>query len=245
MKNSTAALFLITLFAAANATVAFPNNGTGKGTGNRKQGTGQGKKSKIENQKSKIPAASAVFLGRDEKTSGNWFGTYGKEGFMVPVHLGKSAYQAPHITIQRGTGKLSKEPFSLTKEDEDETQFWMVDWNKQWVVADPRLPQRGPGMTERHATVFSVEQPPMITRVDITDKKPHRLSLYVLDYLRKNKAIRVEIRTLGGKVLDARRVEKYAGGVYLRYKVSGSVLIYMTPLAQGMPELSGVFVDPA
>lgn len=162
---------------------------------------------------------------------------------MVPIHLGKSAYQQPFVSIIRGGGKLAKikKPIEVGM---DENQFWMVDWNKSWVVDDSRLPQRGPGMTERHATVFSIQKPPMIIRVDTTDNKPHRLSLYVLDYLRKNKAMKVELRTLSGTVLDVRRVERYAGGVYLRYRIRGSVLIYFLPLDKEMPELSGVFVDP-
>ena len=191
------------------------------------------------------PQASAAFIGRDDKTQGNWYGVYGKEAFTVPVQLGKSSYQIPTVTMIRGKGATKPtKAASPILEGTDENQFAMTDWDKKIIVDDKRLPQRGPSMTERHATVFTVRESPLIIRLDTTDSKPHRLSLYVLDFLRKKKAIRVEIKTLSGTTLDSRRVENYSNGAYLKYRMRGSVLIFFSPLDKAMPELSGIFVDP-
>lgn len=190
--------------------------------------------------------ASAKFEGRDNATQGNWFGKYGKEAFSVAVQHGKSSYQLPTISIWRGKGERApSKPNQPISEGSDHNQFEMTDWDRKIFVDDKRVPQRGPGMTERHATVFTVHTPPMIFRVDIKDNKPHRLSFYVLDYLRKKKAMQVEIKALNGTVLDSRRIDNYSNGAYLRYRVRGSIYLVLSPLDKADPELSGVFVDPA
>lgn len=308
------------------------------------------------------------FEGRDDRTAGDWPGVYGKEGFLVPVRLGRSAFQIPEVDIRRGAGfeeylyspaiqeydlknlprlvrrlrsapqpalrylwsrlkpgaqrqigayqeaqnpsrsleKTVREelnrivfgPVIYTKERfagvklgartrallardlleyergwlnrlllddlfpgeltpgrgvfrespfqrSNEQQGAMADFSLDTTTDDRRVPVRGPGLHERIPTVFAAKGEPMFLRVTTTDRREHRLSLYLVDFQRENRAVDVDIFDTQFHRLDTRRVDRYGEGAYLRYRFAGSVIVRIRSLSAEMPLLSGIFVDPA
>lgn len=85
----------------------------------------------------------------------------------------------------------------------------------------------------------------MFLRVTTTDRREHRLSLYLVDFQRENRAVDVDIFDTQFHRLDTRRVDRYGEGAYLRYRFAGSVIVRIRSLSAEMPLLSGIFVDPA
>lgn len=189
-------------------------------------------------------ASQVTYEGRDDTTSGDWGGKYGKQGFMVPVPQGIATYQPPQgLRLLRGTG-LGREdntPFNPAFEDQQELEML----EPLTIPNDPRLAVRGPGLNERALVVFVGQQKPLYVRVDATDGKPHRLSFYLVDFQRTGQAIDVDIFDLSGNRLETRRVTDFGNGAYLRYRFTGSVVACLTSLTNENPRLFGMFVDPA
>lgn len=187
------------------------------------------------------------YEGRDDKTQGNWAGVYGKQGFLVPVKLGRSVFQLPDIYLRRGSPSDSTEEGKspLSKEAQEQQQA-MIDLDKMAAsVDDPRVAVRAPGLPERSPAAFLAEGQDLLMRVDTTDGKPHRLSLYLLDYKREGRAVDVDLFDLQGHRLDSRRVGDFGNGTHLLYRFTGTLLVRIKPLYEGDPTLSGMFVDAA
>jgi hypothetical protein len=204
-----------------------------------------------------VAGAQAKFIDRDDQTLGNWPGIYGKQAFFVPIRTGIASFCDIGFSIRRGTG------FEITKDSPvDELAhlqgaFDILD--KASTVNDARVPLGGNGLTTRDPIVFTVEpgsyvdpkkstlhlvSPPLILRVDTPDGKPHRLSLYCLDYKREGRAMSVDLYDLQGHPLESRRLSDFGNGTYMRFRITGSVMVLVTSLDKERPALSGAFLDP-
>jgi hypothetical protein len=92
------------------------------------------------------------------------------------------------------------------------------------------------------ASSFSID-------VNLTDGRPHVVSLYVLDFDTNNvRSERIDVITASGAntgtTLDSRTVSSFSSGKYLSWVVSGHVTFKITALTSNAV-VSGVFFDPA
>lgn len=187
---------------------------------------------------------TVTYQGRDDKTQGDWYGVYGKEAFLVPIKLGRSAYQIPGVNVIRGSGMERKKvdnPF----DDEYTIQQQMLNLENTETTEDKRIAQSGPGLKERSPAAFLTSGIPLLIRADTSDGLPHRLSLYLLDYKREKLTAEIAVYDLQGHRLDTQRVTNYGEGVYLRYQFTGAVVVRIAVVGRDTHTLSGVFVDPA
>lgn len=182
------------------------------------------------------------FTGRDDKTQGNWQGSYGQQAFLLPMRGGVAQSTEAGISIQRGTGFDTVSADELHS-DRNEDPNAMYEWDRTPILNDARLPPTGKGLTERHAIAFQGSQG-MAIRVDGKDGKAHRLSLYLLDFARTGLALDIDAFDLQGHPLDTRRIDNYGGGSYIHYNFTGSVVLILRSLIpEQNPLLTGIFID--
>lgn len=200
------------------------------------------------------------YLGRDEKTQGNWRGVYGKEAFLLPIRAGTATFAQANIKVTRGSGRVIHVQDSPLRTSLQEYQMMLDFYDKARSVDDPRVPIGGSGLTTRDPVALSSRpafvrdpktkklravQTPLIVRVETADSAPHQLSLYCLDYERSHRTIQIALYDLQGNLLDLRPVTHFEEGVLVRYRVSGSVLVLvLSPDPAVNPRLQALFVDP-
>ncbi len=161
------------------------------------------------------------FLKEDRSTSGNWKGSYGKNGYLLPG-IGK---KAPDQTDIQTTGML-------------------VFWERN--TADVRALQRETG-EDRTAARF--QETEITVEILSEDTRPRKITLYLLDWEdntdpRKNRTTEVSARNpMTNTPYDVRNVESFHDGVYLTYEVSGSVIFKLYRVKGSTAVISGVFFD--
>src|SRR5206468_3258863 len=102
----------------------------------------------------------------------------------------------------------------------------LYQWEKKESVDDARVPYNpGSQKKERSPMAFRGHEGVLYLRVDTRDDKPHRLSLYLLDYKRIGMAFDIDILDTQGNHLETRRVDNFKEGSYLRYRFTGSVIV--------------------
>ncbi len=165
------------------------------------------------------PAATASFIGEDTTTQGNWIGSYGGQGYNVV----DDAYNNPSyaaITIPPGSAHQ-----------------WV-----EWTTAPPALeyyPSDGGRMAGYWTSGTSWSM-----NLDLTDGLAHNVALYLLDWNNKGLVEQVQVTdNFTGTVLSTETVLNFSGGVYLDWRVSGSVTFTFTSLAGGGAVVSGLFFD--
>lgn len=204
----------------------------------------------------------AVFIGRDDKTQGNWRTVYGREGFYLPIQNGTATFAAQNIRFYRGSGQAPIIPDNPLKEPLQEYQLALDFYDKARFVDDPRVPLGGNGLTTRDTVAFATRagfvrdrnpkirqshavQTPLIMRIETTDGASHQLSLYCLDYHRQHHVLQISLYDQQWHLLDYRQVTRYEEGAYMKYRIVGSVMaIFTTPDITVNPSLQAVFVDP-
>ena len=81
--------------------------------------------------------------------------------------------------------------------------------------------------------------------VNLTDGQAHELELYFLDWSNSGRSEQVQISdATTGMVLDTETVSSFSSGVYLKWTVSGNILITITRLAGPNAIANGLFLDP-
>jgi hypothetical protein len=193
----------------------------------------------------KVGGTTVTYVGRDDKTRGDWVGVYGKQAFLLPVPGGRASFQLPLITLQRGSGFETSSAENPFAEASHEAQQQMVRFEKAETIEDPRVGLRGPGQKERPPVAFATFGVPLLIRADVTDGKPHYLSLYLLDYKREGRVTEIGIYDFQGHRLDTRKVANYGEGAHLRYRFTGTIIVRLVLKTKGEPTLSGIFVDAA
>ena len=164
------------------------------------------------------PPTAATFVKQDTTTAGNWIGAYGTQGYNV---IGGPTLNPSYATVTPAGD------FAYT---------WTTD------SSDPRALQT-PGSTARVAagwfsdTSFTVD-------VDLTDGQTHDVTLYALDYDYYGRSEQIQItNATTGAVLSTENIANCAGGVYLQWAVSGSVVITFTNTGGPNAVLNGIFLD--
>ena len=166
------------------------------------------------------PATTATFNGSDTKTQGSWIGTYGSQGYNI---INSGLVNPTYATIT----PAGQSPYT-------------------WAASTTALPalQDAPGNGTSRIAAAWYSTTSFTIDVNVTDGNSHELELYLLDYVN---AGRVETVTLSDAkthaVLDTENISSFQNGIYLKWAISGNVLITFTPHT-GSAVVSGLFFDP-
>jgi hypothetical protein len=180
-------------------------------------GTGTGRGGAVYN------ASGATFNGYDDTFANNAVqGTnvYGSDGYNVVYDQAiNPSYAAVNYTGSAG-------------------YIWASS------TTDPRALQRATNPSARlaatlyAATSFTID-------VNLTDGKPHMVTLYALDWDSTARSERIDVLdATTGKVLDTRTISAFHNGLYLSWAVQGHVQFKVTALTSNAV-IAGLFFDPA
>ncbi|MDG3003703.1 NPCBM/NEW2 domain-containing protein [Paludisphaera mucosa] len=162
--------------------------------------------------------AGQVYAGRDAATKGDWIGAYG------------------------GTGQLMLNNPSALPSYASVATSGAAAYTWAATTTDPRALETADGARRQASTWYSASA--FTIDVNLTDGRPHRVSLYAVDWDGSARAQRIEVVDAAtGQVLDTRDVASFNGGVYLTWNVSGHVLFRVTRTAGVNAVVSGVFID--
>jgi NPCBM/NEW2 domain len=166
------------------------------------------------------PQDAATLVNTDSTTKGSWIGSYGSQGYNV---IG-NAYSNPTYAIVQPVGTS--------------TTTWAASTTDSRALQDV-------GGTPRIAASWYTSTS-FIVDVDLTDNQEHDISLYALDWDGNNsrsEQIQISSATTGA-ILDTEIISKFSAGVYLKWAVTGNVVITVTSLSGANAVLSGLFFDP-
>jgi hypothetical protein len=165
-------------------------------------------------------SASAAYLGTDASTQGTWTGKYGLDGQLIA----NAANNAPSYATVAFTSAAT--------------------WTWAPSTTEPRAVQTSSGSSTRIASTyysggFTVD-------VNLTDGNAHKISLYLCDYDRANRAETVSILDATSKaVLSTQSFSSFAGGVYGMWNIKGHVQIQVTRNAGINALVNALFFDTA
>ena len=163
---------------------------------------------------------SAVFLPEDTATRGNWIGTYGMQAYDV---------------VGNNTSLPAYASLAVAGES---TWVWKAS------TRDPRALQNSNG-SGRVAAGWYANSSFTVT-LDLTDGEAHVLALYVDDWDKHARSEQIQISdAFTGTVLDTESISSFSNGVYLDWRIVGSVVITITNLGPSNVVLSGLFLSSA
>ena len=165
---------------------------------------------------------SAAFLGEDSQTQGDWEGKFGTDGHEL---VGHEAKLPATVKLTWTNGKVWT--YDKATDDKRALTYFM----------------NPPTGKDRIAAAHYGDEVTFFLDVGPTSR---RLTLYFLDYDRKERRQTIEIANAqGGQVLDKREIADFANGRYLSWKIQGKVKIILHKLAGDNACISGIFLDPA
>ena len=165
--------------------------------------------------------SSAIFHGTDTTTHGNWVGRYGTQGYDI---IGGPSNAPTYATITPAGQTLYT--WSTTSND-----------GRALETVTP------PGNNRVAAAWYASSS--FTVNVDVTDGNSHNLELYALDFDDHSRSETVQLSdAITGAVLDTETLSSYSGGEYLRWTISGNVLITFTNTGPNNALLNGLFFDP-
>ena len=158
---------------------------------------------------------TAVFVGSDGSTQGDWSDLYGDDGYLI---VGDQTSLPGYATVNP-LGNLS--------------------WTWEANSVDPRALERAGGgrvaATWYAASAFDVD-------VTISGGTAQQVALYFVDFDNAGRSQRIDVlnaTTLA--VLDTRTLGNFTGGQYLVWNVQGNVKFRITRLGAANAVLSGLF----
>ncbi len=178
-------------------------------------------------------AVTAAPVARDAASGGAWNGKYGAKAAWFP-----------DAKIDPGNG------FSLRVKDAGAHVWGIAEGQKQ--VLDVPTGLIGPdGRQAKKKAACWTANDSFTLAVKAQTKEPYALTVYLMDYdIRQAdwaREMELTVKTKDGRVLDAQKAtaEETAKGVYLRWKVTGSVTVEAKKTRGYNAVVSGVFVDEA
>jgi hypothetical protein len=153
---------------------------------------------------SSVPGA-ATFVQADTRTSGNWKGTYGAEGYVV-------------------TGDTTQYPgYAGVTPTGNSLYIWANS------TTDVRALQKAASSTDRIAACWTSDTT-LTLDVNLSDGNSHQVALYLLDWsgYGGGRTERVDVLDTSGTVLDTQSVAGFGSGIYLVWNLKGHVTIRIT-----------------
>ncbi|MDP4252216.1 MAG: hypothetical protein Q8918_19115, partial [Bacteroidota bacterium] len=165
----------------------------------------------------------------DSITSGHWRGRYGKKGYCFFGLAGKEENTRLPAGIQSVTTRLGK--------------------NIVWDSANADARAIGIGSPRRAGAM--VTRDPLATLQTMTidvvakDSLNHVLSLYFLDYDRRDRRSAVEVFNLNNLniIAPVQMLRNYGNGKYLSFRCRGSIRIRINQVRGPNAAVSGLFFD--
>ena len=171
-------------------------------------------------QAAKVDPA-ATFVKTDEKTAGNWKGTYGADGAIIIADAEKPPQYAKVTSGNKGAGAWVN-----PTDDVRALKKFAAD-------AKDRIAGCWAGET------FDID-------IDLTDGLEHQVAVYCLDWDTKTREMAINVENVAtGDVLDRRLVADFHGGKYLVWKIKGHVNLRITNNGPLNAVVSGILFDPA
>ena len=171
------------------------------------------------------PTATANYIKTDATTQGDWYGTYGTQGYNVIGYTASNPSYPSYAVVTPSGNSI---------------------WNWASSTTDPRALQNpsAPTGSRLADTWYASNGTSFTVDVDLTDGRSHDLELYLMDWPNVGRSETVTLSDANTlTVLSTQTVSSFANGVYLQWKISGNVLITFTKLAGPNPVLSGLFFD--
>ncbi|MFT5411703.1 MAG: hypothetical protein ACI9NC_004439, partial [Verrucomicrobiales bacterium] len=161
--------------------------------------------------------AVAELIAIDDSTSGNWIGTYGSSGVVIPNHEESLPANSDFSVQGASTQTFANHP-----------------------IADARAPLSSSGdrrfLKPWFGQNFSID-------VGVRDGGTTEVAFYTLDWYRFGWTMRIRaVDASTGQVLEDREFEETEGGRYLRWKVRGRVRFEFSAVF-GHATVAGVFFD--
>ncbi len=161
---------------------------------------------------------AATFVKSDTTTQGAWIGKYGSQGYSVAVE-GASLPSYATVAPAAGTSVYT----------------WAASTTAPQALSLPG--GGGAAATTWYGQTASID-------VGLGDGQVHDVAIYAVDWNNQGRSERVQvINAATGSVLDTETISSFAGGVYLQWAVSGSVVIKATGLSGPNAVISAVFID--
>ncbi|MHC4122530.1 MAG: alpha-L-rhamnosidase-related protein [Planctomycetota bacterium] len=181
---------------------------------------------------------AATFIREDSQTSGNWAGTYGKDGHILFSCFG----QKRHLEL------LPEYVSSINFIDSAIGAAGHIHWASD--TSDPRAPFISKNNNRRAVGAISTQNPTpcfQTTAFDIKLNKEHnyQLALYFVDWDRQKRNLVVEMFDYETKNLIAplKKVSDFGKGKYLVYVYDKSVRLRINHIRGGDAVLSAIFFD--
>jgi probable HAF family extracellular repeat protein/parallel beta-helix repeat protein len=151
-----------------------------------------------------VPASTVTYAGADATTAGTWTGTYGGDGYSIPgaaTSLPSYASLSVSNAQQCVWAPSASESRDLQTASGSSTRIASCDYS---------------------ASSFTLD-------LNLTDGKPHPVSLYFLDWDRLGRSQTVQVADAAtGTVLDTRSLSNFGNGQWLTWTLSGHVKITIT-----------------
>ncbi|MEO8592835.1 MAG: Ig-like domain-containing protein [Candidatus Solibacter sp.] len=147
---------------------------------------------------------SATFVGLDTTTKGNWKGSYGQDGYLIPNDSNLPPSYAR--IVPAGAAQYT------------------------WVASttDPRGLLKGGSATDRIASTY-YSGGSFSFDLDLSDGQLHRVALYLLDFDSTSRGETISILNAAtNAVLGSQPMANFNGGVYAIWNLQGHVIIRIT-----------------
>ncbi|HVQ41981.1 MAG TPA: Ig-like domain-containing protein, partial [Vicinamibacterales bacterium] len=161
--------------------------------------------------------SSAVFIGVDGATQGDWLSFYGAAGYSI---VSDTTSLPAYATV---------------------TPSGHDSWTWAGSTTDVRALRRAVAPGRVAATWYGDTQ--FDITVALTDSQPHPVAFYCLDYEGAGRSQRFDVFDAAtNALLDTRTVSNLGGGLYVTWTVTGSVRVRVTRLGPKNAVVSGVFI---
>ncbi len=178
--------------------------------------------------------APTSYLGQDIVTKGDWIGTYGSEGYILPFFAAVAA-----------SGKDETTPAHVANLP-PYVSAYSLGGNGYNILQNPSTDVRAlrmpDGSIRKKLTAYTYGT--LTHSFTLTDNNPHQVSFYTTDFgSRELNVQQFELLDGSGRVLDARVVDTINGGKYVSYLVRGSFKLRFTKLEGTQAFVEGIFFD--
>ena len=199
------------------------------------------------------PANSAVFLGTDTTTLGNWVGFYGADGYMMGDGGPDPVPGPPGLP-----NVISNPPFyALVNLDGAKQWTWHDGFPATGTFSLPISPTssiRIGGAYYQNFAINSSNNLPLDVDVTFADNQTHQLALYFVDWHHDVRHQQINIVDPNTQtVLSTQSIINFDQGIYLKYNVQGHVQVQVTLIPDNSDQTSvatsvvmaAMFFDPS
>ncbi len=173
---------------------------------------------------------------QDRKTSGNWGGKYGRDGYVLCGYLGdgKDKMELPSYVDSLDFFR------AFPKAGRPDTTVWSSSTTDGRALASDRE-----SLPSRTASCLSNSDQTMSLAINVKDRQKHRFTLYFVDW--KKQGIRSGVEILDAATLKliapVSMVKDHGNGVYLTFEYDRSVKLRFVKVRGELVTLSGIFFD--